>query len=257
MPTYQKVIWFALTATVLAILVLGYFLFLAPQAKEKLPAKTELTAREIQPAVEPALPAPVAVDYSPLKLDLNQSDAPVRELIAAAQVPDPVRAWSRQKDLLRSLVAAVDNVAQGQSPAGQLAFLAPDEKFSVIQKGNGVFLDPKSFRRYDALINVFAAIPDDTLLLWYRKLSPTLETAFAELGYPGITFAQRLKQACEHLDQAPALGTDIALEKKVLSYAYADSSLEDLSEAQKHLLRLGPQNVARIQKKLHRFISAL
>jgi hypothetical protein len=257
MPTYQKVIWFALAVTVLAILVLGYFLFLAPQAKGNPPDKTELTARETQPASEPAVPAPAAVDYSPLKLDLNQSDAPVRELIAAAQVPDRLREWSRQKELLRSLVAAVDNVAQGQSPAAQLAFLAPGEKFSVIEKSNGVFIDPKSFRRYDALINVFAAIPDETLLLWYRKLSPTLETAFAELGYPGTTFAQRLKQACAHLDQVPIPGTDIALEKKILSYAYADGSLEELSQAQKHLLRLGAQNVARIQKKLRRFVSAL
>jgi hypothetical protein len=258
MPTYQKVIWFALTVTVLAILVLGYFLFLAPQAKEKSPLQTELTPREAQPAVEPAVPAAAAADYSPLKLDLNQSDGPVRELIASSPVPaERLREWSLQKELLRSLVAAVDNVAQGQSPAGQLAFLAPGEKFSVIEKGNAVLLDPKSFRRYDALVNVFIAIPDETLLLWYRKLSPTLETAFAELGYPGITFAQRLKQACAHLVQAPAIGTEIALEKKILSYAYADNSLEDLSQAQKHLLRLGQQNVARIQKKLRRFIAAI
>ncbi|MCX6556092.1 MAG: DUF3014 domain-containing protein, partial [Candidatus Aminicenantes bacterium] len=167
MPTYQKVMWFALAVTVLAILVLVYFLFLAPQAREKSPDKTELTTREAQPTVEPALPAPAAADYSPLKLDLNQSDAPVRELIAAAQVPERLREWSRQKELLRSLVAAVDNVAQGQSPTVQLAFLAPGEKFSVIENGNGIFFDPKSFRRYDALINVFAAIPDETLLLWY------------------------------------------------------------------------------------------
>jgi len=258
MPTYQKVIWFALGLTVLAILVLGYFLFLAPPSGGKSLAKTELTARGTSQAVESASPeAVVAKDYSPLKLDLNQSDAPVRELIAAAQAPEELREWSRQKELLRSVVAAVDNVAQGQSPAVQLAFLAPAEKFIVIEKNNGVFLDPKSYRRYDALVNVFMAIPDETLLLWYRKLGPALETAFAELGYPEMTFAQRLKQACEHLEQVPAPGADVPLEKKILSYAYVDSNLEDLSPAQKHLLRLGPQNVTRIQKKLRRFISAI
>jgi hypothetical protein len=258
MPAYQKVIWGALAVTVIAILLLGYFLFLAPSAKEKSVAQTELSPREMPKPIESVVPAPAEnKDISPLQLDLNQSDPAVRELIGAAQVPELLRTWSRQKELLRTLVAAVDNVAQGQSPAVQLAFLAPREKFTVIEKNGILCLDPRSYRRYDKMVNVFMAIPDETLVFWYRKLSPTLESAFRELGYPGITFAQRLKQAGEQLDQVPVLKADAPLEKKILSYAYADSDLEELTPAQKHLLRLGPQNVARIQKKLRKFISAL
>lgn len=178
-------------------------------------------------------------------------------MIAAAQVPRLLREWSRQKELLRSVVTAVDNVAQGLSPAGQLAFLAPEAKFVVIEKNNIIRLDPRSYRRYDALINVFMAIPDETLIFWYRKLRPTLEIAFKELGYPQITFSQRLKQAIEQLDQVPVVREDAPLEKKVLSYAFADINLEDLNPAQKHLLRLGPNNVVRIQKKLRSFNSGL
>ena len=258
MPTYQKVIWAALGVTVLAILVLGYFLFLAPPDKEKSIDDTVLTPRQIPQGEETAAPFPTSgLDPSPLKLDLNQSDTAVRELIAASAVPELLRAWSRQKELLRSLAAAVDNVAQGQSPTAQLAFLAPKEKFLVSEKNGTPSLDPRSFGRYDKLIDVFVTIPDETLVHWYRKLAPALEAAFRELGYPGVTFAQRLKQACEHLDQVPLIRPDPPLEKKIVSYVFADSSLEDLSAAQKHLLRLGPQNVARIQKKLRSFISAL
>jgi hypothetical protein len=101
------------------------------------------------------------------------------------------------------------------------------------------------------------AIPDETLIFWYRKLRPTLETAFRELGYPEITFSQRLKQAIEQLAQVPATREDVALEKRILSYAFSDINLEDLNPAQKHLLRLGPQNVARIQKKLRALTSGL
>ena len=258
MPTYQKIIWVALGVTVIAILTVGYFLFLAPQAKENAVSKTELTAREIQQQTESALTKPVEdKDFSPLQLDLNQSDPAVRELIASAQVPGLIREWSRHKELLRSVVAAVDNVAQGQSPAAQLAFLAPEEKFSVIEKNDTTCLDPRSYQRYDRLIDMFMAISDETLIFWYRKLSPTLETAFRELGYPGITFAQRLKQASEQLNQVPVLREDVPLEKRVLSYSFADINLEGLTPAQKHLLRLGPQNVARIQQKLRRFVSGL
>ena len=146
---------------------------------------------------------------------------------------------------------------RGRAPAVQLAFLAPEEKFSVIEKNGTTYLDPRSYRRYDALINVFMAIPDETLIFWYRKLRPTLETAFRELGYPEITFSQRLKQAIEQLEQVPVTREDVPLEKKILSYAFSDINLEDLNPAQKHLLRLGPQNVARIQKKLRGLASGL
>jgi hypothetical protein len=258
MPNYQKVIWVALGVTVLAIMVLGYFLFMAPQAKEKSVAETALSARGIpQPPVSTSTPLAEDKDFSPLKLDLDQSDAAVRQLIASAQVPGVMREWSQQKELLRSVVAAVDNMAQGQSPAVQLAFLTPKEKFSVLEKNGLTTLDPRSYRRYDALINVFMAIPDETLIFWYRKLQPTLETAFRELGYPGITFSQRIKQAAEQLDQVPVIREDIPLEKKILSYAFADINLEDLTPAQKHFLRLGPQNVARIQKKLRTLVAGL
>lgn len=258
MPAYQKVIWAALGVTVLAILVLGYFLFVAPPGKEKSVAETELTPRDIPLAEGSAAKSPAAdKDHAPLQLDLDQSDPAVRELIASFRVPELMLEWSRQKELLRSVVAAVDNVAQGQSPAAQLAFMAPREKFLVIEKNGVIQLDPRSFKRYDRLIDVFIAIPDDALVMWYKKLAPSLETAFRELGYPGVTFLQRLKQACEQLEWVPVLKDETALEKKVLSYAFADRTLEDMTPAQKHLLRLGPGNVARIQKKLRGFISAL
>ena len=258
MPAYQKVIWAALGVTVIAILVLGYFLFLTPPAREKSIAKTGLTPREMPAPAGPAATAgPENQDFSPLQLDLNQSDPAVRELLAAARVPGLLREWSRQKELLRLVVAAVDNVAQGQSPAAQLAFLAPREKFTVIEKTGGARMDPRGYRRYDPLVNVFLAVPDETMILWYKKLSPTLEAAFRELGYPGTTFAQRLKQAGEQLDRVPRIMEDPPLEKKVVTYVFADSSLEDLTPAQKHLLRLGPHNVARIQKKLRGLLAGI
>jgi hypothetical protein len=42
----------------------------------------------------------------------------------------------------------------------------------------------------------------------------------------------------------------MVVKKGVVTYIYADSRLENLSEAQKHLLRTGPENVRIIQEKL-------
>jgi len=257
MPTYQKVVWTGLVAIVIAILALAYFLFLAPRAGKK-----EVALPETSSLPAPQVAAPVAAPEDeagivPLELDLDRSDTAVRELVAAERIPAAMREWLQQKEIVRTVVTAVDSIARGESPAAQLPFLAPAAKFSVSEKNGMLIIDPRSFRRYDPLVKAFTAIPDKTWITWYRKLRPTLEKAFAELGYPGITFAQRLQQASEQMVEAPLPRENAALEKKILCYAYADAGLENLNSAQKHLLRLGPENVALIQGKLRSLAAAL
>lgn len=259
MPTYQRIIWIGLAVTALAVLVLGYFLFLAPQAEKKAAAVPELNSL----ATPPGSGAGAAADLDdsgivPLDLDLDKSDEAVRDLVAADAVPAAVKNWLEHKEIVRTVVAAVDSIARGESPAAQLPFLAPEGKFMARAQDGTLWLDPQSFRRYDALVGAFIAIPDKTWIFWYKKLRPTLEKAFRELGYPGITFDQRIQQALEQLTQVPPLPQkEVALEKKVLSYAFADAELENLNPAQKHLLRLGPDNAARVQKKLRALAAAL
>jgi hypothetical protein len=258
MPTYQRIVWIGLVATAIAVLVLGYFLFLAPHAEKKAVAVPDLPSL----ANVPETGEKSAADLDdggivPLDLDLDSSDAAVRDLVAAEDIPTSMKGWLEQKEIVRTLVTAVDNIARGESPAAQLQFLAPAGRFLVQARDGAFWLDPQSYRRYDPLVSVFIAIPDKTWIAWYKKLSPTLEKAFKELGYPGITFAQRIQQAIEELTRVPLLRKEIALEKKVLSYAYAEAALENLDPAQKHLLRLGPDNAARIQKKLRSLASAL
>lgn len=258
MPAYQKIIWVGLGVTVIAILALGYFLFLAPASPQKTPAMTEPSALVKLP--EATTPADVEAQdptIVPLDLDLDQSDGTVRELIVATEVPAAWHEWSRQKDLVRMVVSAVDNIAHGLSPAAQLPFLAPADKFSVIEKNGALILDPRSYRRYNLLANAFVAIADKTWITWYKTLRPTLEKAFKELGYPGSTFSQRLQQAIEQMLQVPLIYKDLELEKRVLSFAFTDVSLEDLNPAQKQLLRMGPANISLIQKKLRKLLAGL
>ncbi len=258
MPTYQKIVWIGLGVTAIAILVLGYFLFLAPKTGKKAITLPETSSLAI-PRQEPAPAASEGNEPAivPLDLDPDQSDGAVREMIAAAAVPSALRQWSRQADLVRMVTAAVDNIAHGLSPAAQLPFMAPAGKFSALEKNGKIILDPRSFSRYDPLVRVFVAVPDKVWINWYKKLRPTLDRAFRELGYPDVTFSQRLQQAIEQLLQVPLIAKDIELEKKVMSYAYADINLEDLNPVQKHLLRMGHGNVALIQNKLRALAAGL
>jgi hypothetical protein len=258
MPGYQRIVWVGLAVTAIAILALAYFLFLAPAGAKKevtVPETSSLAKLPEQPAATAGEEGDPAI--TPLDLALDGSDDAVRSLVSAAGIPAVMVPWLGQKDLVRTAVAAVDAVARGESPAAQLRFLAPAEGFPVLERNGKLVMDPRGFRRYDPLVSAFVAVPDRTWVVWYRTLHPTLEKAFAELGYPGVTFAQRLGQALAHLAQSLPPAGDAALERKLLSYGYAEPALEELSAAQKHLLRLGPGNAGRIRKKLQTLAAAL
>jgi hypothetical protein len=57
--------------------------------------------------------------------------------------------------------------------------------------------------------------------------------------------------------KVPVVKQDIQLEKKVVTYTMVDSDLESLSLAQKHLLRMGPDNIRVIQSKLREMAKLL
>ncbi len=46
-------------------------------------------------------------------------------------------------------------------------------------------------------------------------------------------------------------------EGKGLNYVFIDEGLEDMSEVQKHLLRMGPKNTQKIQQKVREIALAL
>ena len=73
--------------------------------------------------------------------------------------------------------------------------------------------------------------------------------------YLGLVIEDRYR--IDELLGAPVVTGDVELELKVLTYEYLDPELEDLSGAQKQLLRAGPINVARIQGKLRKLAFAL
>jgi hypothetical protein len=77
------------------------------------------------------------------------------------------------------------------------------------------------------------------------------------MGYPDLDFDDRLGQAIAELIAVPVAPEAPVLVEEVLRYEFADAELEALSDAQKHLLRMGPRNVQRIQHKLRELALAI
>ena len=69
-------------------------------------------------------------------------------------------------------------------------------------------------------------------------------------GYPSRYFNDRVFEVIDHLLAAPDLSGPIALTQPKVLYEFADPALQDLSAGQKILVRIGPDNEAKVKAKL-------
>ena len=127
----------------------------------------------------------------------------------------------------------------------------------VMDEAGDYFIDPESYKRYDIAAEVFASLDSKGCVTLYKKLKPAIQEAYKELGYPEAEFDDTLKKAMMVLMQVPVVEQDIQLEKDVVTYTMVDSDLESMNAAQKHLLRMGPDNVSVIQEKLREMAGLL
>jgi hypothetical protein len=210
------------------------------------------------PSVAPASPS---ASPTPVLPPLDGSDAAFRDLTRALSAHPLFALWLGQKELVRTLAALVLNVAEGESPRAHLAFLAPHSGFAVIERRSGrLLLDPAGYARYDGVADAAQSLDPEQCARAYLVLEPLFESAYRELGHPEGGFAKALRAALGKLLEVPILEGEIPLvrvEKTVVLFELFDERLEALSIPQKHLLRMGPRNVARIQAKLRGFAEAL
>lgn len=181
---------------------------------------------------------------------LADSDALVQELVAELSTHPKLIEWFANDDMIRRMVASIDNVANGTSPTAHLGFLKPEERFKVIEVRGDFVIDPVSFERYNLVTGIFASLDTGETIRRYRELEPLLEEAYREIGPPNRRFRDTVFLAIRHLLRVPIIEDEIFLSEKVVTYEMIDESLESLSAAQRHLLRMGPHNVRIIQGKL-------
>jgi hypothetical protein len=101
------------------------------------------------------------------------------------------------------------------------------------------------------------AIDSTKLVALYVRFYPLFQQAYADLGYPTRYFNDRVFEVIDHLLATPDAPRSIALVQPKVLYEYADPTLADLSAGQKILLRMGPENEARVKAKLRELKGAL
>ncbi len=216
-------------------------------------------AQEVTPPAQAGVKEPLAKEKAPelIAVELDKSDELMRELAKGLSSNPTFASWLMTKDLIRKFVAAVDNIAQGMSPKSQVDFFSPKGRFKVIKRGGKFYLDPAGYARYNPAADVFLSLDSKGCVELYRKLKSPIQEAYKELGYPEQEFDETLSLAIIELLKVPVVQGEIRLEERVISYGIFDPELEDLTDAQKHLLRMGPENVQKIQSKLREIASGL
>ncbi len=245
----------SLVILLVAVVVVVYYFFIRDRAKEALPVQEVV---EEQPIPVQSEESDVnAESANPFEIELDQSDDVLRGLAGGLSPHQSLEPWLKSKDLIRRFVAAVDNIANGLSPRPQIDFFAPKGEFKAMRRDGRYYVDPSGYNRYNLVADVFVSLNVNKTIELYRRAKPLIQEAYAELGYPDQEFDDTLAEAIIELLKVPVVQGDMLLERKVISYAIADPGLENLSEAQKYLLRMGPENIRKIQIMLRELGTAL
>ncbi|MCX7974545.1 MAG: DUF3014 domain-containing protein [Candidatus Aminicenantes bacterium] len=230
------------------VIISSYFLFIKKREPETILPK---------PKKEVTLPTTEEKKEAVAPVSMAESDDYIRMVVREISTHPKLAAWLKTKNIIRKFTAAVDNIANGQSPRKQIDFFSPRGSFSVVKKGDRLIIDHASYRRYDSLVDVFISLETKGCVSLFRSLKPLFQEAYRELGYPEADFETTLIKAILELLRTPIVENEIVVEKGIVNYYLVDPILEQLSDAQKHLLRMGPDNVAAIQMKLRELALAL
>jgi hypothetical protein len=206
------------------------------------------TEQAVAPAAsERLLPeAGETIDLPPLA----ETDAIVRELVAKLSSHPSVAAWLTTDQLIRNFTVVVETIAGGRTPSSHLGKLRPGGGFIVRQDRGTLWIDPRSYSRYDKIGDAVSGLDPRGTARLYATLKPRIQDGYRELGHPDGNFDPVLEQALVELLKTPVVDGDIALASKSVAYEYADPRLQGLSSAQRQFLRMGPRNVRMIQSKL-------
>ena len=220
----------------------------APAPPAPTPAATFGTDAAVTPPAEPTRPLP----------PVGQMDIFLRALLGTLSASPELARWLATDDLIRQMAHAIDLVSRGQSPARELTVLRPDGALRTTGSPRQLTLDPASYRRFDGIASAVASLDARAVADAYRTIHPRLDEAYRALGRSNSTVDQAVGAALQVLIDTPDVREPIRLIPGAgASYSYADPQLQTLTPAQKQLIRMGPDNLARVKARLREIKTAI
>jgi len=220
-----------------------------PQLEKKLVEGT-VELDFIEPAIEiKAVETAEIVVIKPYLPELNASDLWIKTKLPELTWRAELLKLVIDDDMIRRLVVFTDNFAQGNLSYEHSPFVAPQDKFSVdeaavivVDKQNVWSWNKDSTKRFNVYIDLLRSIDSSKLVSWYFELKPLVDQAYGELGYED-DFTLTLQDAIARVLDMELPKSSMAIIRPSVMYKYQDKKLEDLSDSDKLLLRLGKENL--------------
>jgi Protein of unknown function (DUF3014) len=212
-----------------------------------------------EPGIQHPLPEePPAQSASPKPLPpLNDSDAALRGAVAALVGPQPFADLWIPREMVRHVVATVDNLPRKKLAVRLLPVRLPVGQIATNGEGDATSLSPANYARYTPYVRLVQAVDARQLVAAYVHFYPLFQEAYKELGYRNAYFNDRLVEAIDDLLAAPELAEPVLLVRPKVLYEFSDPQLEARSAGQKVMIRIGPQNAGVVKAKLRELRQAL
>ncbi|RUO68391.1 DUF3014 domain-containing protein [Idiomarina ramblicola] len=223
---------------------------------EAVEPEPEIDPEPITEEPEPA-PEPETTEPEPEPVALPELDSSTPTVLQNLDSTDVNIRPLKSSQLIRDAVVLMDNISNGSIVRERTIVQRPDGRFSVLEVDGELYIDESSYRRYDALVDWFVSLQPEALVENYELFKPLIQEAYAEIGYPESDFDSTLLEAIETVLETPVPDGLVQVEDDSVMYTFADDSYESLPAAQKQLMRMGPENIQRVKKKLREIRRAL
>ncbi|WGL18418.1 DUF3014 domain-containing protein [Microbulbifer bruguierae] len=265
--------WLVALLVVAAVIFGIYWFALREAPKPEIPAPVTEPAPETVPSVDieqpaeaeiPPAPEPAPPAEPPRQLPaLDDSDKEARADIASLSSGQELAEWVEPQEVVRKWVAAVNTATKGDLMHKNRPF--PNLKGGIIVKeleirpdGAKVYvLSQENYQRYDKPVRLLAMVDTDKAVGLYQFWYPRLKQAYGELGLKNKNFHAAVLAAIDQVLAAPDIEGPIKLVRPTVYYKFEDPQLEKMPGLHKLMIRIGPDNAARVKEKLRELKASL
>jgi len=196
-----------------------------------------------------AVPHPAEESTQPLPA-IAESDSTLHDALATL-IPGATLDQLLYPDrIVTRIVATVDNLPRPALSMDVRPLKPVPGSLAVVGAEGAKQIGVDNGPRYAPYVRALTSIDSRKLVALYVHFYPLFQQAYRDLGYPNGYFNDRLVEAIDNALAAPAPEGPVTLTQPKVLYEYADPALQSLSAGQKIMIRMGPENAAKVRAKL-------
>lgn len=251
------------------LLAAGWWAWRSTTPEEPAPPAPVASVQPGAPAAAPAsAPAPAAsgpafpIPAETASVPLTEADLPAA--VDALLGRKSAASFLHLDELPRRIAATVDNLGRAHAPPLLWPTPPTPGRFTVDTTDAATVIAADNAGRYTPFVLFVETLDVRQTVDLYVRMYPLLQSAYRQLGYPGMNFNDRLIEVVDLMLAAPEPEGPIRLQltevkgpipsqRPWVRYEFEDPRLEALPAGQKIMVRVGLVNERRLKTRLAEF----